>query len=58
VFQRVNLGGNTDTFTYESKTAFPADGKLIAEVYDQLQTFTTKFKLEHISLLGAPLNEN
>lgn len=49
-------GGNTYTFTYESKTAFPANGKLVAEVYDQMQTFTTTFKLENISLLGTPLN--
>ena len=46
------------TFTYESKTAFPANGKLVAEVYDQVQTFTTTFKLENISLLGTPLNGN
>jgi len=25
-------------------------------VYDQLQTFKTTFKVENISLLGAPLN--
>jgi hypothetical protein len=48
-------GGNSYTFTYESKTAFPAQGKLVAEVYDQLQTFETSFKLENISLLGGPL---
>ena len=51
-------GGNSYTFTYESKTAFPANGKLVAEVYDQMQTFTTTFKLENISLLGTPLNGN
>jgi hypothetical protein len=49
-------GGNSYTFTYESKTAFPAQGKLVAEIYDQLQTFETSFKLENISLLGVPLN--
>jgi hypothetical protein len=50
-------GGNSYTFTYESKTAFPAQGKLVAEVYDQLQTFETSFKLENISLLGVPVSE-
>jgi hypothetical protein len=49
-------GGNTYTFTYEFKGTIPANGKLVAEVYDQLQTFTTKFKLENVSLLGTPLN--
>ena len=45
-------GMGTFTFTYESKTAFPANGKLVAEVYDQLQIFDVPFKLENISLLG------
>jgi hypothetical protein len=31
---------------------------LVAEVYDQMQTFTTTFKLENISLLGTALNGN
>jgi len=48
-------GMGSFTFTYESKTAFPATGKLVAEVYDQMQTFDVPFKLENISLLGAPL---
>jgi hypothetical protein len=49
-------GGNTYTFTYESKTTFPAQGKLVAEIYDQLQTFETSFKLENISLFGVPVS--
>jgi hypothetical protein len=49
-------GGNIYTFTYESKTGFPTKGKLVAEVYDQLQTFDTSFKLENISLLGVPVS--
>lgn len=49
-------GGNTYTFTYESKAAYPANGKLVAEVYDQVQMYETTFKLENISLLGTPLN--
>ena len=49
-------GMGSFTFTYESKTAFPAKGRLVAEIYDQLQTFDVPFKLENISLLGAPLN--
>jgi len=49
-------GMGSFTFTYELKTAFPAKGRLVAEVYDQLQTFDVPFKLENISLLGASLN--
>jgi hypothetical protein len=45
-------GGNSYTVTYESKAAFPAKARLVAEVYDQLQTFEAPFKLENISLLG------
>lgn len=48
-------GGNTYTFTYEFKGKIPANGRLVAEVYDQMQTFTTTFQLENISLLGTQL---
>lgn len=48
-------GGNNFTFTYEIKGAFPANGKLVAEVFDQMQTFTVPFKLENITLLGTPM---
>ena len=48
-------GGNSFTFTYQSKTAFPANGRLVAELYDQMQVFDVPFKLENISLLGTPL---
>jgi len=49
-------GGNSFVFTYEYKTTFPVNGKLVAEVYDQMQTFNAAFKLENISLLGAPMS--
>jgi len=45
-------GGNAYSFTYECKTNFPANGHLVAEVYDQLKTFGAPFKLENLSLLG------
>ncbi len=49
-------GGNGSyNFNYESKTAFPPNGRLVAEVYDQVQTFDAPFKLENISLLGTRL---
>jgi hypothetical protein len=49
-------GGNSYTFTYESKTAFPAKGRLVAEVFDEVKTFSAPFKVENISLLGAPVS--
>lgn len=49
-------GMNSYNFTYECKTAFPANGRLVAEVYDKMQTFAAPFKLENLSLLGAGLN--
>jgi len=49
-------GGDSYSFTYECKTNFPANGRLVAEVYDKMQTFEAPFKLENISLLGASLN--
>jgi hypothetical protein len=46
-------GGNSYTFTYESKQAFPAKGHLVAELYDKLQAYEVPFELKDISLLGA-----
>ena len=53
--QRGYGGGNgTYTYTYESETGYPAKSRLVAEVYDQQQTFDVPFKLENITLLGEP----
>ncbi len=49
-------GGDAYSFTYECKTNFPVNGRLVAEVYDKIQTYEAPFKLENISLLGASLN--
>jgi hypothetical protein len=49
-------GMNSYNFTYECKTNFPANGRLVAVVYDKVQTFEAPFKLENITLLGASLN--
>ena len=49
-------GGNTCTISYESKTVFPAKGRLVADIYDDLKTFHAPFKLENFSLLGVPLD--
>ena len=47
-------GGNHYTITYASKQAFPEKGRLVAEMYDKLQAFQAPFKLENVTLLGAP----
>jgi hypothetical protein len=44
--------GNSCTLTFSSKKAFPAQARLTAEVYDNIQTFEVPFKLENITLLG------
>jgi len=48
--------GTSYSGTYESKTAFPPKCRLVAEVYDDLKTFDSPFKLENFSLLGTPLS--
>lgn len=48
---------NSFTFIYESKKAFPANGRLVAEIYDQMQTFNAPFELKDISLLGTPIRD-
>ena len=47
-------GGNSCTLTFSSKTAFPAQARLTAELYDQIQTFDVPFKIENITLLWPP----
>ena len=49
-------GGDSFTFTFESANGFPPKCRLVAEVYDQLQTYNVPFKLENVSLLGEPAN--
>jgi hypothetical protein len=49
-------GGNSYTYTFDHTGPIPANGRLVVEIYEQLQTFTAPFKLENISLLGTPLN--
>lgn len=47
--------GNVTTFTFESKTRYPEKGGIMLELYDKIETFEVPFKIENISLLGAPL---
>jgi hypothetical protein len=49
-------GMNSYNFTYECKTNFPANGRLVAEVYDKMQTFEAPFKLENLTLLGTSMD--
>ena len=42
------------TFTLKSKSAVPEMGSIVVEIHDQVQTFEAPFKLENLSLLGAP----
>ena len=48
--------GEAFTYTYEAEAGFPAKSRLVAEVYDQLQTFDVPFKLENVTLLGEPID--
>jgi hypothetical protein len=43
------------TFTLAAKTAFPETGSIVVEIHDKVQTFDVPFKLENLSLLGAPM---
>lgn len=44
------------TYTYESESGFPANGRLVAEVYAEMQVFNAPFKVENITLLGEPMD--
>jgi hypothetical protein len=46
-------GGNTYSFTLESKRAFPVAGRIVVETFDKIQVFDVPWKLENLSLLGA-----
>jgi len=48
-------GGGACDLDLELKTAFPAKGHLVAEIYDKVQIYTAPFKLENITLLGESL---
>ena len=52
--QRGYGGGNgAYDFNYECKTNFPANGRIVVEVFDKVQTFEASFKLENLTLLGT-----
>jgi len=46
-------GGNSYTFTLESKRAFPAQGRIVVETFDKIQVFNVPWKLENLNLLGV-----
>jgi hypothetical protein len=43
------------TFTFKAKSVVPEKGSIVVEIHDQIQTFESPFKLENLSLLGAPV---
>lgn len=49
-------GGATLTYYLEYPRAIPINGHLVADIYDEVKAFEVPFKLENLSLLGAPLN--
>jgi len=52
-----SFGSGTNTFTFEAEGGVPENAKLIAVLYDGIQTYDVPFKLENISLLGISLGE-
>jgi hypothetical protein len=50
-----NSSGGSTSFRFTSSQPVPPKGHLVAEVHDQLHSFTAPFKLENITFLGAPL---
>ena len=46
--------GDVTTFTFNSKTAIPENGNIVVEVFDAVKSFDVPFKLENLTLLGAP----
>jgi len=53
----MSSGSGPTTFTFEAKNGVPENAKLIAVLHDGVETYDIPFKLENISLLGAPLGE-
>ena len=55
VLRQNSFGGGNGSydFSYEYKQAFPANGRLVAELYDKIQKFDAPFKLENLTLDGA-----
>jgi len=48
-------GGNQATFSCSCKGGFPPQARVVVEVYDELQKYRIPFRLENITLLGAPM---
>jgi hypothetical protein len=54
--RRSGYSGSQETYpyTFESESGISASAKLVAEIYSDLQTFNSTFKLENLTLLGEP----
>jgi hypothetical protein len=47
--------GDSTTLEFGTESGFPAAGRIVVEMYDNLQQFTTPFSVTDIDLLGRPL---
>ncbi len=48
-------GGNSFSYPFTHTAAIPANGRLVADIFDEVKTFKVPFKLENITLLGMPM---
>lgn len=48
-------GGRSVTLSYSLKGKFPAQGRIVAKVWEDLQAHQVPFKIENVDLLGRPL---
>lgn len=49
-----SFGNGPTTFTFEAGKGLPENGTIIAVIYDGIETFDVPFKLENLTLMGAP----
>jgi len=47
--------GEESTFTFTLEGKFPAKGRILANVYEDLKTYEIPFKVEEVDLLGRPM---
>ena len=49
------MGGRSTTLTYRLGAKAPPKGRIVARVFDDLQSHTAAFKIENVDLTGRPL---
>lgn len=50
-----SFGDGPTTFTFNVKSAIPANANVVVELYDQVRAYDVPFKLENLNLLGEPI---